>query len=182
MWYQQLVLIQMPPYLWGSGIWEVQLVRGSMRCLGFYQGFDSQKNSQAPALHLFPQHLCSGHCLHWLPCFGFCMKLRFQTEIWNQSLHGQVEVRNLNGYRPSSEEQRFVMNVNMQLICIFWIKLFRQKKAKFCLFFRLKKSPVSWKTYGISQSVKIPVRKQPNFKIFKKAKFLTLLLSTLLWI
>jgi len=39
--------------------------------------------------------------------------MKFQTGIWNQSLHGRVEVRNLNGYRPSSEEQRFVMKVNM---------------------------------------------------------------------
>jgi len=46
-----------------------------------------------------------------------------------------MEVHNLDGYRPSSEEQRFVMNVNMRLICIFWIKLYRQKKAKLCLFF-----------------------------------------------
>jgi len=69
------------------------------------------------------------------------------------------------------------MNVNMRLICIFWIKLFRQKKNKFCLFFRFKQCPVRWKTSRISKSVKIPVWKQPNSKIFKKAKFLTLLLE-----
>jgi len=43
--------------------------------IGFYQGFDSQMNLQIPALRLFPQYLHSAHCLHWLPCFGFCIKL-----------------------------------------------------------------------------------------------------------
>ena len=38
----------MPPYLWGMGIWEVQLDRGSLRCLEFYQGVVSQKNLQTP--------------------------------------------------------------------------------------------------------------------------------------
>jgi len=37
-----------PPILWGIGIWEVQLDRGSLRCVGFYQGVDSQKNLQTP--------------------------------------------------------------------------------------------------------------------------------------
>ena len=88
-----------------------------------------------------------------------------------------MEVRSLNSYRLSSEEQRFAMNVSMRLICIFWVKLFRQKKAKFCLFSRLKKNPVRWKTSRISKSTNTPEWKQPNFKIVKKEKFLTLLLE-----
>ena len=65
----------MPPYLWGSGIWEVQLDRRLVRCLGFYKGFDGQKNLQTPALHLFPQYLQSVHYVYWLSCFGFCLKI-----------------------------------------------------------------------------------------------------------
>jgi len=85
-----------------------------------------------------------------------------------QSLHGQVKVRNLNGYRPSSEEQRFVMNVSMRFICIFWVKLFRQKKAKFSLFFfDLKKAQCVEKHPECQNLKKISVRNQPNFKIFK---------------
>jgi len=48
-----------------------------------------------------------------------------------------VEVRNLNVYRPSSEEQRFVMNVNMRLTCIFWVKFFRQKKSQILFVFSI---------------------------------------------
>ena len=100
----------------------------------------------SPALHLFPQYLHSAFI--GFPVLAFLWNwVKSQTEIWNQSLHGRVEVRNLGGYRPSSKEQRFVMAVNMRLICIFWAKLFRQKNAKFCLLFRFEKSPVRWKTF-----------------------------------
>ena len=59
----------------------------------------------------------------------------------------------------------------------FLDQAFPTEKNKFCLLFRFKQCPVRWKTSRISKSVKIPVWKQPNFKIFKKAKFLTLLLE-----
>ena len=54
---------------------------------------------------------------------------------------------------------------------------FDRKMPNFICFFRFEESPVRWKTSRISKSEKIPVRKQPNFKIFKKEKFLTLLLE-----
>jgi len=70
------------------------------------------------------------------------------------------------------------MNVNMRFICIFWSKLFRQKTAKFSLFFfDLKKAQGVEKHREFQSLKKISVRKQPNFKIFKKVKFLTLLLE-----
>ena len=49
-----------------------------------------------------------------------------------------------------------------------------EKSQILSVFSIYKKSQVRWKTSRISKSVKIPVRKQPNFKIFKKGKFLTL--------
>jgi len=69
----------------------------------------------------------------------------------------------------------FVMNVNMRLICIFWVKLFPQKKFKFCLFFSNKKSPVRWKTSRISKSVKNPSTKTAEFQNLHKSKFVSLL-------
>jgi len=74
-----------------------------------------------------------------LPSLASLFWLLYKIEF---SFHGRMEVRILNGYRSLSEEQRFVINVNMRLICIFWVKLFQQKKAKFCLLFRFKKSRV----------------------------------------
>jgi len=65
----------------------------------------------------------------------------------------------------------------MRFIWIFWVKLFRQKKAKFSVFLDLKKAQCVEK-HPEFQSLKIiPVRIQRNFKIFKKEKFLTLLLE-----
>jgi len=46
------------------------------------------------------------------------------------------------------------MNVNMRFICIFWVKLFRQKKPNFLCFFRFEKSSVRWKTSRVSKSEK----------------------------
>jgi len=75
--------------------------------------------------------------------FWLLYKIKFQTGICIQSLHGRVEVRNLNGYRPSSEDQRYVMNVNVRLICIFWVPAFPTEKSQILsVFFDLRKSPV----------------------------------------
>jgi len=55
---------------------------------------------------------------------------------------------------------------------------FSDKKSQILsVFLRFEKISVRWKTSRISKSEKIPVRKQPNFKIFKKQKFLTLFLE-----
>jgi len=117
----------------------------------------------SPALHLFPQYLHSAFI--GFPVLAFLWNwVKSQTEIWNRSLHGRVEVRNLGGYRPSSKEQRFVMAVNMRLICIFWVELFRQKKAKFCLLFRLKKKPSALKNIQNFKICKNPSAKTAEFK------------------
>jgi len=69
------------------------------------------------------------------------------------------------------------MNINMWLICIFWVNLSDRKKHIFSVFFDLKKAQCVEKHPEFQNLQKIPVRKQPNFKIFKKEKFLTLLLE-----
>jgi len=56
----------------------------------------------------------------------------------------------------------------------FLVKLFRQEKAKLSLFFFDLKKTQCVEKHPEFQSLKtIPVRKQPNFKIFRKEKFLT---------
>jgi len=52
-----------------------------------------------------------------------------------------------------------------------------EKKPNFFFFFDLKKAQCVEKHPEFQSLKKIPVRKQPNFKIFKKEKFLTLLLE-----
>jgi len=53
----------------------------------------------------------------------------------------------------------------------------RQKPNFLCCFFDFKKAQCVKKHREFQSLKKIPVRKQPNFKIFKKEKFLTLLLE-----
>jgi len=68
----------MPPYLWGIGIWEVHLNRGSLRCLGFHQGVDSQKNSQTPVETLF---LCSMYFV----IYGLVQTLKLKNAVHSRN-------------------------------------------------------------------------------------------------
>ena len=54
------MLIQMHPYLWDSGIWEVQLVRGSVRCLGFTKG-STAKRICRPRIYIYSLNIYTVH-------------------------------------------------------------------------------------------------------------------------
>jgi len=113
---------------------------------------------------------CTLPSLFWLL---YKIELSFIQEFRTKVFTGGWKFVTLNSYKPSSEAQKFVMNVNMQLICIFWVKLFRQKNAKFFRFlFDLRKAQCVEKISRISKSAKKPRAKTAKFKNLQKSKIL----------
>jgi len=62
------------------------------------------------------------------------------------------------------------MNVNMQLISIFWVKLFRQKRAKFFSVVSIKKKPSALKNIQNFKICKNPSAKSAKFQNLQKSK------------
>jgi len=63
------------------------------------------------------------------------------------------------------------MDVNMRLICIFWFKLFRQKKPNFVCVFDLKK-PSALKNIPNFKICKNPSTKTAKFQNLQKSKII----------
>jgi len=140
--------------------------------------WDFTKGSTAKRICRLSIPSISAQCtLPSLASLFWLFELSFRREFEINVFTGKWKFVTFNGYRPSSEDQKFVMNVNMRLICIFWVKLFRQIKAKFCLFFFDLKKNSALKNIQNFKILKKSHWEQPNFKLFKKAKFVTLLLE-----
>ena len=120
-----------------------------------------------PRFCIYSLSICTGHIA--FPVLAFVkIFVKYQTGICNQNLYGRLEVRNLNGYRLSSEEQRLIMNVSMRLIRIFWVKLFRTEKSQILSVFFLLKKPIALKNI---QNLKMCKKSQcENSQIWKSSK------------
>jgi len=64
------------------------------------------------------------------------IELSFSQEFGTKVLPGGWKFVTLMVQTLVRTEQRFVMNVNMRLICMFWVKHIRRKKPNFVCCFR----------------------------------------------